>query len=63
MAHLGFPIVGDPLYLVGGQIGLNQTLSVEAAPMCLHAFSLSIIHPGSNQRETYQAALPQWTKG
>jgi UPF0176 protein len=60
LAHLGFPIVGDPLYLAGGQIGLNQTLSVDEEPMCLHAFSLSIIHPESHQRETFEAALPQW---
>jgi RluA family pseudouridine synthase len=62
LAHLGHPIVGDPLYLVGGRIGSSQTLSLDAEPMCLHSHSLSIVHPHSRERVTYQAPLPSWAE-
>lgn len=48
--HLGFPIVGDPLYLPGGRLGEQQTLSTTDAPMHLHAWRLSFIHPETNER-------------
>jgi RluA family pseudouridine synthase len=48
--HLGFPIVGDPLYLPGGQMGEQQTLAVSAPPMCLHAWRLSFVHPETKER-------------
>lgn len=48
--HLGFPIVGDPLYLPGGKIGEQQTLAVVDPPMCLHAWRLSFIHPETQER-------------
>lgn len=63
LAHLGFPIVGDPLYLRCGQIGSNQTLSIFEKPMCLHAHSLSIIHPVSREYVTYRAPCPPWAEG
>lgn len=62
LAHLGYSIVGDPLYLPGGRIGTSQTLSVSAKPMCLHAHRLTVVHPGTNENVTYQAPLPTWTQ-
>jgi RluA family pseudouridine synthase len=60
--HLGFPIVGDPLYLLGGNLGLNMTLSPDDPPMCLHAYQITLIHPISKQSVTYTAPLPVWTR-
>ncbi len=60
LSHLGFSIVGDPLYLPEGRIGSNQTISVDARPMCLHAYQLSVVHPLTKQKVTYQAPLPTW---
>jgi RluA family pseudouridine synthase len=50
---LGFPIVGDPLYLPGRKMGQTQTLSVEEAPLELHAHRISFTHPVSGQRVTF----------
>lgn len=60
--HLGFPIVGDPLYLRGAQVGTQQTLSVESEAMCLHAWKLSFLHPENGQRVSLQTDLPVWLK-
>jgi UPF0176 protein len=60
--HLGLPIVGDGLYLPGHCYGAAQTLTVSDAPMCLHAWKLTIRHPSSTQPVTYEAALPNWAK-
>lgn len=62
LAHLGYSIVGDPLYLPGGRIGSNQTLTVDAKPMCLHAYQLSVVHPQTKHTITFQAPLPTWTQ-
>ena len=58
LAALGFPIVGDPLYLGGHQWGTQQTLRVDQPPMCLHAESLTFTHPAANQPVTFHAPLP-----
>jgi UPF0176 protein len=60
LAHLGHAVVGDPLYLPDGRCGDGPTLSLNDAPMCLHAWQLSLDHPKDRQRVTYTAALPQW---
>jgi len=41
LAHLGFPVRGDPAYLVGSTLGESQTLDVDAPPLCLHAWRIS----------------------
>ena len=53
MAHIGHPIIGDPLYgpakdkwKLGGQ--------------CLHAGELTLVHPVSGERMTFQAPLPDY---
>jgi len=53
---LGFPIVGDPLYLPAGRLGNQQTLAISDRPMCLHAWRLSFIHPESKQRIEFTAS-------
>ncbi len=59
--HLGHSVVGDPLYLPDHQHGLVQTLSVGQRPMCLHAASLTLVHPDTKLRATFEAPLPAWT--
>ena len=51
MAHLGCPIVGDPLY--GGKAANRSGWT-----LMLHAHRLSIILPGEDQPRTFQAPLP-----
>lgn len=59
--HLGLPIVGDPTYLRRGELGAEQTRSVESAPMCLHAWRLELDHPGDGRRLQLEAASPAWS--
>ena len=58
--HEGFPIVGDPVYLPGGQRGETQTLSPDDPPMCLHAWKLSFEHPEKKERVDFETELPDW---
>ena len=50
LAHLGFPIVGDPTYLAEGEYSRRQTLSINDPPMCLHAQCLELDHPEDGKR-------------
>ena len=59
--HLGYPIYGDPAYLVGGRSGNRQTLAVDDPPMCLHAEKLTFNHPLSGERVTYCSPPPDWS--
>jgi RluA family pseudouridine synthase len=52
--HLGWPILGDPLYLPGDQLGTTQTKAVGDPPMCLHAQQLTFKHPLNGERVTYE---------
>ena len=58
--HAGTPVVGDPVYLAGGQLGETQTLDVAASPMCLHAWRLQLTHPLSGQPLQLEAPRPAW---
>lgn len=62
LAHLGHSVLGDPLYLENSEMGQSQTLPRGAAPMCLHAHSLRLIHPDSRKEVSYQAPLPEWAR-
>ncbi len=57
---LGFPIVGDPLYLPHQRLGTQQTLTRDDPPMCLHAMRISLVHPTSGEEVTFtsQQDLP-----
>ena len=59
-AYLGFPICGEPVYLPSGKIGNTQTLRLEDAPLCLHAWKISFIHPLTKQRTEFSAPPPAW---
>jgi RluA family pseudouridine synthase len=58
--HLGFPICGDQVYLADNKRGDTQTLSVEDAPLCLHAWKISFTHPMSKQAMEFTASAPGW---
>jgi UPF0176 protein len=60
LAHLGFPVCGDPAYLMGSTLGDSQTLAVGSAPLCLHAWRISFRHPLDNQTVTFTATPPGW---
>lgn len=57
---LGLPIVGDPIYQRSGKLGVNKTLSIADPPLCLHAASIELIHPHSNEPAHYEAPAPAW---
>ncbi|NJM77850.1 MAG: RluA family pseudouridine synthase [Acaryochloridaceae cyanobacterium RU_4_10] len=52
-ADMGFPIVGDPLYSRGKEIGVNLTGQV------LHAWRLKVQHPITDEWIQVEAPLPQ----
>ena len=57
---LGMPVVGDPLYLAGRQMGRSQTLAVEAPAMCLHAHRIQLLHPTAGRPLSLTAPKPHW---
>ena len=60
LSHLGFPIVGDPTYSVGAPPNEKQSLTVDDPPMCLHAMSLTLVHPLTQSEITFTAPSPAW---
>lgn len=58
--HLGFPIVGDPVYLRGGRLGEMQTLRPSDEPMCLHARILALRHPVGGGVVRFESPAPVW---
>lgn len=52
-AAIGFPIAGDRFYARSHPEGserrgrLTQTLAVDQPPMCLHAWRIGLVHPGT----------------
>ena len=62
MTHIGYPIVGDPLYGRGPikQKGLSPAAieAINGFPrQALHARTLRLIHPGSEQERAFSAPL------
>ncbi|HEX5790878.1 MAG TPA: RluA family pseudouridine synthase, partial [Luteolibacter sp.] len=53
--QLGYPVVGDPMYLPGGLMGDRQTIDVEEVPMMLHAWKLGFKHPIQSERMSFEA--------
>lgn len=51
---LGFPIIGDPLYLPDRSLGHQQTLGVDDPLMRLRANRLTIIHPETQRPITFE---------
>jgi RluA family pseudouridine synthase len=60
LAHLGFPVRGDPAYLMGSTLGESQTLELDAPPLCLHAWRIAFSHPLDKQMVTFMATPPAW---
>jgi len=63
MAHIGHPLVGDPVYGRGGRRrrGMSEDLVqvLRAFPrQALHAEVLELVHPGSGERVRFEAPLP-----
>ncbi|MEN9750886.1 MAG: rRNA pseudouridylate synthase [Pseudomonadota bacterium] len=57
LAHLGFPILGDDKY---GDFSLNKTLQKKGLKrMFLHAFSMKLKHPLTNEPLELKAPLPR----
>ncbi len=54
--QLGFPIVGDPVYLPDRQLGKQATLAIDAPPMCLHAWQLAFDHPLTGKRIEFRSS-------
>lgn len=52
-AHMGHPVIGDPLYTAGRSLKINLT------GQALHAWQLSLDHPVTGDRTTHVAPLPQ----
>jgi UPF0176 protein len=60
LAHLGYPVQGDPAYLAGSVLGQSQTLDIDAPPLCLHAWRITFRHPLDQGKVTYTAPPPAW---
>jgi 23S rRNA pseudouridine1911/1915/1917 synthase len=58
LAGCGYPLLGDPLY--GGQTSLQLASGRVAVPRhLLHAHSLLLMHPQSQQEQVLAAPLPE----
>ena len=53
MAHIGHPLLGDPVY------GPKRPFP-GLAGQCLHAAQLTFTHPSTGERITVEAPLPDW---
>jgi len=60
LQYLGFPVCGDPLYLANRELGTVATLSMDDAPLCLHAWKLGFQHPAGKGWMTFTAQPPAW---
>lgn len=63
MAHIGFPLVGDPLYVGRPKIPAGASDELIATlrgfkRQALHAISLSLEHPSTGETLSWQAPLP-----
>ena len=63
LSHLGYPIVGDPVY--GGRLGLPRGASAELSAalrgfkrQALHAAHLAFDHPRTGKRSSFSSPLP-----
>jgi RluA family pseudouridine synthase len=57
---MGMPVCGDPTYLTNGRVASRQTLTTRCPPMCLHAWSISFIHPQKKRPITLSSDPPEW---
>lgn len=60
--HLGYPILGDPMYLPDRHLGEIQTLTPVDPPLHLHAWELEFLHPQTGNRVTFSTPRPTWAQ-
>jgi RluA family pseudouridine synthase len=61
LKHLGFPVVGDPVYGPDCSKATTQTLGVTDPPLALHAWKLSFFHPLTGKRIDFEdESLRSW---
>lgn len=63
MASVGYPLLGDPLYVVGGTFAPIQKdqANIPVPGDCgyfLHAYCLSFVHPKSKKKLTFKCPVP-----
>ncbi|HYG24323.1 MAG TPA: pseudouridine synthase [Verrucomicrobiae bacterium] len=58
--HLGFPVVGDPVYLQDKKLGHVQTLSTLDEPLQLHSERIHFFHPLTKKAVEFAAPAPVW---
>ena len=58
LAHLGAPILGDPLYGGAGTWLDSEKRSISCPHPLLHAWKLGFDHPGDNRRLAFTAPVP-----
>jgi 23S rRNA pseudouridine1911/1915/1917 synthase len=59
LEHLGCPVVGDVVYGARQNRRLKETTGYSAPRQLLHAKKLSLIHPVTQERITFEAPLPE----
>jgi RluA family pseudouridine synthase len=60
--HLGWPIQGEQTYLPNRQLGETQTHAICDPPLCLHSHRISLDHPLTGERTTFECAAPSWAQ-
>ena len=58
--HLGYPVVGDPLYRPAEHHSPMSAHEPAAASLRLHARSITLRHPEHHQPVTYESPWPDW---
>ncbi len=64
LAHIGFPIVGDPVYggrkrFAAGSSEKIMNMISEFKRQALHAYNLGLIHPKSSCEMSFRAPIPR----
>lgn len=60
--RLGFPVLGDPLYLPEQQLGGEQTHAT-GQRMALHAWRIQVRHPISGELVEFTTGIPEFAAG
>lgn len=59
MASLGHPLLGDAVY-GGGKSGFETSHAALLQGQCLHAKSISFLHPETGELMKFDSALPDY---
>lgn len=60
--EVGFPVCGDTVYLPGKKIGLVQTRGLIDPLLCLHSWKITLNHPQTRERVSFEDERPNWAK-